>query len=114
MEIPLSKYLELGNRLDSARTLEYMGYGYLRRGDYLNAYGAYEAAAESYLGTVDEEPDVTTCKDNMAKIKDMQKNPDLNVGFTRSRSDMDWPSLFIPALPPVCRTFPVDLICIVL
>ena len=96
MEISLSKYLELGNRLDSARTLEYMGCGYLRRGDYLNAYGAYEAAAESYLGTVDEEPDVTTCKDNMAKIKDMQKNPDLNVGFTRSRSDMDWPSLFYP------------------
>ena len=96
MEISLSKYLELGNRREIARTLEYMGYGYLRRGDYFNAYNAYEAAAENYLGTVDEEPDGTTCKDNMAKIKDMQKNPDLNVGFTRSRSDMDWPSLFYP------------------
>ena len=68
-------------------------YGYLRRGDYLNAY---EAAAESYLGTDLEEPDCTTCKDNMVKIKDMQKNPDLKVGFERSRWDNIWPSLFYP------------------
>ena len=73
-----------------------MGYGYLRRGDYLNAYGAYEAAAESYLGTVDEEPYCTKCKVNMAKIKDMQKNPDLNVGFERPRRDINWPSLYYP------------------
>ena len=108
MEISLTKNLELGNRRNSASTLECMGYGYLRRGDYINAYGAYEAAAENYLGTVYEEPDGTTCKDNMAKIKDMQNNPDSNVGFQRSRWDMDWPSLFYPALPPVCRTFSVD------
>ena len=101
MEISLTKNLELGNRRSGARTLEYMGYGYLRRGDYLNAYGAYEAAAESYLGTADEEPDGTKCKDNMAKIKDMQKNPDLNVGFERSRSDVDWPSLFYPGAASV-------------
>ena len=43
-------------------------------GDYLNAYGAYEAAAESYLGTVNEE-NGTRCKDSMAKIKDIQRNP---------------------------------------
>ena len=74
MEISRTNNLEVGNRLASARTLEYMGYGYLqvRRGDYLNAYGAYEAATESYLGTVDEEPCCTKCKNNMAKIKDMQ------------------------------------------
>ena len=96
IEISLSNNLEIGNRLYSARTLEYMGYGYLRGGDYLNAYSAYKGAAESYLGTVDEEPDGTTCKDNMAKIKDMQKNRDLNVGFKRPRSDMEWPSLFYP------------------
>ena len=97
MEISLSKYLELGNRVESARALEYMGYGYLRRGEYLNAYGAYKAAAESYLGTVDEETDGTTCKDNMAKIQDMQKNPDLNVGFKRPRNDIiNWSSLFYP------------------
>ena len=96
MEISLTNYLELGNRRESARTLEYMGYGYLRRGDYLNAYGAYEAAAENYLGTDLEEPGCTKCKNNMAKIKDMQKNPDLNVGFERPSPDIDWPSLFYP------------------
>jgi len=94
MEISLTKNFELGNRRNSAMTLEYMGYGYLRRRDYQNAYGAYETAAENYLGTVDEDPDYATCKDNMAKIKDMQKNPDLNVGFERSRFDNEWPSLF--------------------
>ena len=96
MEISLTKNLELGNRLDSARTLEYMGYGHLRRGDYLNAYDAYKAAAESYLGTVDEEPCSTKCKSNMAKIKDMQRNPDLNVGFERPREDNNCPSIFYP------------------
>ena len=96
MEISLTKNLELGNRRDSAMTLEYMGYGYLRRGDYLNAYGAYKAAADSYLGTVDEEPYCIKCKVNIAKIKDMQRNPDLNVGFERPGNDMNWPSLFYP------------------
>ena len=65
-------------------------------GDYLNAYGAYKAAAESYLATVDEEPCCTNCKDNMAEIKDIQKNPDLNVGFERPARDNIWPSLFYP------------------
>jgi tetratricopeptide (TPR) repeat protein len=98
MEISLTKNLELGNRRDSAAaTLEYMGYGYLRRRDYHNAYGAYEAAAESFLGTVDEEAGYTTCKENMAKIKDMQKDPDLNVGFKRPRADNEYRSLFYPA-----------------
>ena len=101
LEMSLTKNLELGNRRDSATTLEYMGYGYLRRGDYLKAYETYKAAAESYLGTVDEEPDGTTCKENMAKIKDKQKNPDLNVGFKRSRLDNNWPSLFYPGTASV-------------
>ena len=96
MEISLSNNLEIGNRRMSATTLEYMGYGYLRRGDYLNAYSAYKAAAESYLGTVDEEPGCTACKENMAKIKDMQKNPGLNVGFKRPHADINWRSLFYP------------------
>ena len=96
MEISLTKNLELGNRRDSASTWEYMGYGYLRRGDYPNAYKAYEAAAENYRGTVDEEPHCTKCKDNMDKIKDMQRNPDLNVGFKRPSNDINWPSLFYP------------------
>ena len=96
LEISLTNNLELGNRRDTASTLEYMGYGYLRRGDYVNAYGAYKAAADSYLGTIDEEKDGTTCKANLAKIKDIQKNPDLNVGFERPRLDNNWPSLFYP------------------
>ena len=96
MEISLTKNLELGNQRYIANTLEYMGYGYLRRDDYLNAYGAYKAAAERYLGTVEEQYS-TKCRDNMAKIKDMQKNPDLNVGFERPRSDLNWPSLYYPA-----------------
>ena len=50
MEISLTKNLDIGNRRDSAIMLEYMGYGYLRRGDYPNAYSACETAAESYLG----------------------------------------------------------------
>ena len=91
-----SKNLELGNRSESASTLEYMGYGYLRRGDYLKAHDAYMAAAENYLGTVDEEPDGTKCKENMAKIKDMQRNPDSNIGFERPGPDINWPSLFYP------------------
>ena len=59
VEIFLTKNLELGNRRERAITLAYMGYGYLRRGEYLNAYGAYEAAAESYVGTVNEHGPVT-------------------------------------------------------
>lgn len=68
----------LGKRRDNAIDLEYMGYGYLRRGDYDNAYGVYEAAAEHYCGTVDEELDktVTACKDNMEKIKENFKLED--------------------------------------
>ena len=64
-------------------------------------YGAYKAAAESYLGTVDEEPFYTNCKDNMAKIKDIQKNPDLNVGFER-------PARAFPFLSRRCQCQCVD------
>jgi tetratricopeptide (TPR) repeat protein len=52
IEISLMKASYIGRRFTVARALEYMGYGYLRRGDYQNAYGAYEAAAEKYIGTV--------------------------------------------------------------
>ena len=96
IEISLMKNSLLGNRRDKATALEYMGYGYLRRGDYDNAYGAYEAAAEHYCGTVDEEPDGTTCKDNMEKIKEKQRDLELNVGFGRPRMDNDSPALFYP------------------
>jgi len=49
IEISLMKASYVGNRFTVAQALEYMGYGYLRRGDYQNAYGAYEAAAETSL-----------------------------------------------------------------
>jgi len=48
-EMSLTKASYAGNRLVTARALEYMGYGCLRRGDYQNAYAAYEAAAKNYL-----------------------------------------------------------------
>ena len=92
MEISLTKSLELGNRRDSAATLEYLGYGYLRRGDYVKAYGAYEAAAGNYLGTDSGEWDCSRCKENMVGIKHMQKNP----GFKRPRWDINWQTLFYP------------------
>jgi tetratricopeptide (TPR) repeat protein len=94
IELSLINASYIGNRLAVARALEYMGYGYLRRGDYQNAYGAYEAAAEKYLGTVDAY-DVKVCKDNMARIKTKQENPDTVVGFYRSRLDID-ETLFYP------------------
>ena len=48
IEIALMKasYTRDHSAVAVAQASEYMGYGYLRRGDYQNAYGAYEAAAE--------------------------------------------------------------------
>jgi len=60
-----------------------MGYGYLRRGDYQNAYGAYEAAAEKYPGTVSVSGE-ERCKENMARIKRKQANTDAVIGFYTS------------------------------
>jgi tetratricopeptide (TPR) repeat protein len=69
IEISLMTASYIGKRYTVAKALEYMGYGYLRRGDYHNAYGAYEAAAEKYIGTVYADTDGRRCKDNMARIK---------------------------------------------
>jgi tetratricopeptide (TPR) repeat protein len=87
-ELALMNASHVGNRLYIARALESMGYGYLRRGDYENAYGAYEAAAEKYRGTVETYVE-TRCKDNMARIKWKQRNPDAQVGFYRHSMDVD-------------------------
>ena len=78
----------IGDRMEVARALEYMGYGYLRRGDYKNAYSAYEAAAEKYLGTI-EAHDGELCKENMARIEEKQENPDSVISFYRPRLDAD-------------------------
>ena len=84
----------LMNQVYVARALEYMGYGYLRRGDYQNAYGAYEAAAEKFSGTI-HTSSAKHCKENMARIERKQRNPDEVVGFYRPRVDSD-KTLFYP------------------
>jgi tetratricopeptide (TPR) repeat protein len=95
-EIALMKASHVGNQLIVARALELMGYGYLRRGDYENAYGAYGAAAEKYHGFIHAQ-DQNMCKDNMARIKKKQRNPDAKVGFHRHVADID-ESLFYPLI----------------
>ena len=95
IELSLMKALYTGKQLVAARALEYMGYGYLRRGDYQNAYGAYEAAADKYLGTVEAFVAVM-CKDNMARIKRKQDNTDTDIGFHRPAIDHDSTILFYP------------------
>ena len=84
----------IGNRLVVAFALEYMGYGYLRKGDYRNAYAAYEAAAKTYVGTVWAHV-ARSCKDNMARIKRKGENADIVVGFYRPAADVD-DTLFYP------------------
>jgi len=74
-----------------------MGYGYLRRGDYDNAYGAYEAAAEKYIGVVYANTIVEWCKDNMVRIKQKQENTDTVIGFHRHDLDFD-DTLFYPPI----------------
>ena len=95
IETALTNASYIGNRLHVARALDYMGYGYLRRGDYQNAYSAYEAAAEKYLGTV-EAPAVKRCKDNMAGIELKQGNPDAVIGFYRPPLDIDKTLFYAP------------------
>jgi hypothetical protein len=85
----------IGARLTVAHALNYMGYGYLRRGDYQNAYGAYEAAAEKYVGTVDDHAP-KRCEENMARIKRKEKNTDTVIGFYRPNFDIDQTLLYPP------------------
>ena len=107
IEIALMKASYTGDRLGIARALENMGYGYLRRGDYQNAYGAYEAAAERYLSAVNAY-DVELCKDNMAKIKLKQRNFDA-VGFRRPRMDIN-KTLFYPPVQASASGLPIPVL----
>ena len=86
-----------GDRIHVARALDYMGYGYLRRGDYQNAYGAYEAAVEKYLGSVDARA-AKVCKHNMAALEFKQENPDTSICFCRPLLDHQSDTLFYPAV----------------
>jgi hypothetical protein len=106
IEISLTNASYIGDRLQIARALVHMGYGYLRRGDYQNAYGAYEAAAEKFLGTVDTRS-AEVCKNNMARIKKKQGNPDTVVGFYRSSMDIDQ-TLFYPPVQAFASELPVS------
>jgi tetratricopeptide (TPR) repeat protein len=100
IEISLMKASYIGGRLTVARALEYMGYGYLHRGDYRNAYGAYEAAGEKYIGTVYANTSGEKCKDNMARIKQKQDNTDTVIGFHRPGSIIDRTPFYPPAQEP--------------
>ena len=95
IEISLMKASYTGKRHLASQALEYMGYGYLRRGDYQNAYGAYEAAAEKYIGTVDAHV-TRRCEKNMDKIKRKEENTDTVIGFYRPGIDVDYETLFYP------------------
>lgn len=91
-EVALMKASLVGNRLTIAQALELMGYGYLRRSDYNNAHGAYEAALENYCAANYEGH---ACTGNLARIKRKLRDPDVEVGFYRHGLDVD-ESLFYP------------------
>jgi len=83
LKLSLMKASDIKNWLGVAGGLEYMGYGYLHRDGYQNVFGAYEATAEKYVGTV--EAHVTRrCEENMAKIKEKEENTDIVIGFYTS------------------------------
>jgi tetratricopeptide (TPR) repeat protein len=107
IEIALMKASYTGDRLTIPRALEYMGYGYLRRGDYQNAYGAYEAAAERYFGTISADTGGGRCKDNMARIERKQGNPDLVIGFYRHGLEVD-ETLFYPPVQASTSELPIS------
>ncbi|KDR71140.1 hypothetical protein GALMADRAFT_75384 [Galerina marginata CBS 339.88] len=102
VEISLTKATHVGNRPKIAQSLEYMGYGYLRRSDYRNAYAAYEAAAQKYLGIGDDWASwlVKNCEDNMSRIKQKQTNPRVVVGFIRPSYDFRESPFYPPGSIP--------------
>jgi len=103
IKIALMKASYTGDRFNIAHALEYMGYGYLRRGDYRNAYGAYEAAAD---GAVEAEL-AERCEENMARIERKQGNPDTVVGFSRPGIDND-KTLFYPPVQASTSELPIS------
>ena len=106
IEIALKNASYIGDRVQVAQALEYMGYGYLRRGDYQNAYGAYEAAAEKYSGTIYTRS-MERCKDNMVRIKRKQGNPGTVVRFYRPDMDSDR-TLFYPPVQAFVGELPIS------
>ena len=84
-----------------------MGYGYLRRGDYQNAYVAYEAAAEKYLCTADACV-AELCKSNMAKIVQKRRNPGTIVGFYRPDMEIDRTLFYPPSVQAFASKIPIS------
>ena len=100
-EIVLINASYIGSPIQEADALEYISYGYLRKGDYQNAYCAYEVAAEKFLGTI-YPSSADRCKENMVRIERKQRNPDEIVGFHRPDLDMD-STLFYPPVQGICK-----------
>ena len=108
IEIILEYASFIGNLFAVGIALECMGYGYLRRGDYQNAYVAYEAAAGKYSGTTFATY-VERCKDNMAKIEQRRENPDTEVGFHRPPPLLAYDNtLFYPPVQGLSSELPVS------
>ena len=107
IEIALTNASYIGDRNQVARALECMGYGYLRRGDYQNAYVAYEAAAEKYPCTADARV-AEVCKNNMAKIVQKQQNPGTIVGFYRPAMEIDRTLFYPPSVQAFATKIPIS------
>jgi tetratricopeptide (TPR) repeat protein len=106
LELTLTKASYVGNRYRVAQALQYMGHGYLRRGDYQNALGAYEAAAEKYLGTANAHA-AQRCNDYVARIKQKQGNIDMVIGFHRPAIDFDSETRFYPPVQASVSDVPI-------
>ena len=108
IEIILENGSYIGNHIHVACALDYMGYGYLRRGDYQNAYVAYEAADEKYSCTIFDMA-MGPCKDNMTRIELKRGNPDTEVGFNRPVPVLGYDqTLFYPPVQAFSSERPVS------
>ena len=106
IEIALMNASYIGDFHQTGRALDYMGYGYLRRDDYQNAYGAYQAAAEKYHVTIFT-GFAERCKSNMDNIERKERNPDAVVGFYRPPVDIDQ-TLFYPPVWSFASELPIS------
>jgi tetratricopeptide (TPR) repeat protein len=101
IEIALMKASYIGDQFTAAQALEYTGYGYLRRGDYQNAFGAYQATAEKYF-SIGQAYHLGRCKENMTRIKWKEENTDMTIGFHRPGVDVNQ-TLFYPPHSSICK-----------
>jgi hypothetical protein len=106
LEVSLMMAVQVGNLGEVAKALEYMGYGYLRRGDYGNAYGVYEAAEVEYCKSgeawVEER-----CGDNLAGMKRKREENGVVIGFRRPHLSVE-KSLFYGPVQVSVGHVPVD------